>query len=58
MPEPDVDKRFLEDRLDTISRCAKEAVRQEIALLRRLNLPIYAAENGRIVNLNAPPEPV
>ena len=55
MPEPEVDKRFLQDRLDTISRCAKEAIRREVELLRKLQLPIYVAENGRIIDLNAPP---
>jgi hypothetical protein len=55
MREPEVDKRFLQDRLDTISRCAKEAIRREVELLRKLQLPIYVAENGRIIDLNAPP---
>ncbi len=54
MREPEVDKRFLESRLDTIARCAKEAIRREIELLRKLELPIYAAEDGKIVDLNAP----
>lgn len=54
MPEPEVDKRFLESRLDTISRCAKEAIRREIEVLHKLGLPIYVAEDGRIVDLNVP----
>ena len=52
MREREVDQQFLETRLDTIARCAKEAIRREIELLRKLKLPIYVAEDGRIVDLN------
>jgi hypothetical protein len=54
MREPEVDQRFLESRLDTMARCAKEAIRREIELLRKLELPIYVAEDRRVVDLNAP----
>lgn len=57
MPDPEVEMRFLQSRLDTMSRCAKEAIRREIELLRKLQLPIYVAENGRIIDLNALREP-
>ena len=46
---------ILNDRLDTVSRCAKEAIRREVELLRKLRLPIYVAENGRVIDVNAPP---
>jgi len=52
MQEPEVDQQFLESRLDTIARCAKEAIRREIELLRKLQLPIYVAEDGKVVDLN------
>ena len=55
MREPEASKRFLQNRLDTISRCAKEAIRREVELLRKHQLPIYVAENGRTIDLNAPP---
>lgn len=55
MPETEAERQFLDKRLDTISWCAKEAVRREVEKLRARNLPIYVAENGKVVDLNSRP---
>lgn len=41
-------------RLDQIEDGLREAIRREVARLRRLGLPVYVAENGRVVERPAP----
>ena len=36
-------------RLDQIEDGLREAIRREVARLRRLGLPVYVADNGRVV---------
>ena len=45
-----VDHDFLEKRLDAICEGLKEGVRREVARLRKLGLPIYVSENGKVVD--------
>jgi len=40
---------LLEKRLDDIADGLREAIRREVARLRRLGLPVYVAENGRVI---------
>ena len=50
MPRSDIDPKFLRERLLAISEGLKEGIRREVARLRRLGLPIYVADNGKVVN--------
>lgn len=52
---------FLDRESDAICEGLRVAVDREVAILRREGLPIYVAENGRVVDLQergraAPPE--
>ena len=49
--------RALERRLEEIEAGLREGVRREVARLRRLGLPVYVAENGRIVERPEPRAP-
>jgi hypothetical protein len=49
----DADTQFLHDRLETIASGLKEAVRREVRRLREQGLPVYVAENGKVVARNA-----
>ena len=51
MQRKDIDRKFLEERLDAISKGLKEGVRREVERLTDLGLPIYVADNGRVVDL-------
>lgn len=55
MHSKDVDRQFLEDRLRAISEGLKEGVRREVARLTELGLPIYVADNGKVIDLQAKP---
>ncbi len=50
MHNEEVDQSFLEDRLRTIGEGLKEGIRREVCRLKELGLPIYVAENGRVVD--------
>ena len=54
MVRPKVDPEFLERRLDQIAEGLREGIRREVERLRKAGLPIYVAEDGKIVDLNAP----
>jgi biotin operon repressor len=45
----------LDRQLDEICDGFREAVAREVETLRREGLPIYVAENGRVVNLQEKP---
>jgi len=45
----DPDARFLRKRLETISEGLKEGVRREVRRLREKGLPVYVADNGKVV---------
>lgn len=55
--ELDPEAAILEKRLDQIAEGLREAIRREVARLRRLGLPVYVAENGRVVERPEPPAP-
>lgn len=40
---------ILARRVEQIEDGLREAIRREVARLRRLGLPVYVAENGRVV---------
>ncbi|MCP3905995.1 MAG: hypothetical protein GY715_20415 [Planctomycetes bacterium] len=44
-PEREIRRR----RLDEIERGLREGIRREVERRRRLGLPVYVAENGRVV---------
>lgn len=44
------DSAFLGKRLDAICEGLKEAIRREVQRLRRLNLPVYVAGDGKVVS--------
>ena len=46
---------FLHDRLDAISEGLKEAIRREVRRLRDQGLPVYVADNGKVVASPPPP---
>lgn len=50
----DPEAEILKRRLDQIEEGLREGIRREVARLRRLGLPVYVAENGRVVER---PEP-
>ena len=50
MPRSDVDPTYLQKRLDVICEGLKEAVRREVQRLRDLGLPVFVADNGRVVS--------
>ncbi len=58
MNHSDVERRFLEQRLEAISAGLKEGVRREVQRLRELGLPIYVIRDGKVVDLQGeqPPE--
>jgi len=41
---------FLDHRLEQIRTGAAEAIRREVAELRRLGLPVWVSENGHVVD--------
>jgi hypothetical protein len=51
MHRKDIDHNFLEERLDAISEGLKEGIRREVERLAGLGLPIFIADNGRVVDL-------
>ncbi len=44
------DPAFLGKRLDAICEGLKEAIRREVRRLRELELPVYIADDGKIVS--------
>ena len=50
MHSENVDRSFLEERLRAIGEGLKEGVRREIMRLTELGLPIYVADNGRVID--------
>lgn len=46
----------LDRELDEICEGFSEAIDREVETLRREGLPIYVAENGRVVNLQDKPD--
>lgn len=56
MHRKDIDQKFLEERLDAISRGLKEGIRCEVQRLTDLGLPIFVAENGHIVDRQTKPQ--
>lgn len=55
MDRKNIDQKFLEERLEAISKGLKEGVRREVERLTKLGLPIFVAENGRVVDRQANP---
>ncbi|MFQ5472786.1 MAG: hypothetical protein ACE5FA_07880 [Dehalococcoidia bacterium] len=55
MTPNDVDPTYLEKRLDAICDGLKEGVRREVRRLRRLGLPVYVADNGKVVSRTVDP---
>ena len=51
-----IDQKFLEERLEAISKGLKEGVRREVERLTRLGLPIFVADNGHVVDRRTTPE--
>lgn len=51
-----VDPEFLRQRLEIIGEALEEAIRREVARLRKLGLPVYVSRNGSVVAL-PPDEP-
>ncbi len=51
MSHSEAERRFLQQRLEAICAGLKEGVRREVRRLRELGLPIYVAENGKVVDL-------
>ncbi len=49
------DSDFLHERLVAIGEGLKEGVRREVRRLRQLGLPIYVADNGRVVDRQTTP---
>ena len=49
-----VDPAFLQQRLDTICDGFKKAIRREVRRLHEQGLPVYVAENGKVVIRPAP----
>ncbi len=47
----ETEERVLDKQLDEICEGLQEAVDREVATLQREGLPIYVAENGRVVDL-------
>ncbi len=45
---------LLDKRLDDICEGFTEAIEREVEALQREGLPIYVAENGKVVDLQAP----
>lgn len=50
-----LEERALDKQLDEICKGMQEAIQREVKTLRREGMPIYVAENGRIVNLQEQP---
>lgn len=55
MKDSDARAAFLRKRLDDISEGLKEGIRREIKHLEEQGLPIYVAENGKVVDLQKAP---
>ncbi len=53
MHRKDLDQKFLEERLDAISKGLKEGVRREVERLTKLGLPIFVADNGHVVAIGS-----
>jgi hypothetical protein len=53
-PKDDADAQALKQQLEGIEEGLREAIRREVARLRRLGLPAYVEEDGRVVER---PEP-
>ena len=53
--KPNNDAEILANRLEQIEEGLREAIRREVARLRQQGLPVYVAENGRVVER---PEPL
>ena len=51
MQPNETEERLLDKQLDEICDGFREAVDREVEALQREGLPIYVAENGRVVDL-------
>ena len=51
MPPSKTEERALDKQLDEICDGFREAIDREVETLRREGLPIYVADNGRVVDL-------
>lgn len=57
MHHKDIDRKFLEERLEAISKGLKEGVRRKVERLTDLGLPIFVADNGHVVDRQTKPHP-
>lgn len=55
MQRSDIDPEFLKKRLEQIAEGLKEGIRREVERLRKLGLPIYVEQNGKIIDLQKNP---
>lgn len=51
----DFDSAFVEKRLTQMAEGLTEAIDREVETLRREGLPIYVAQNGKVVDLQKQP---
>ena len=55
MQRSDIDPEFLKKRLEQIAEGLKEGIRREVERLKRLGLPIYVEQHGKIIDLQKNP---
>ena len=55
MQRSDIDPEFLKKRLEQIAEGLQEGIRREVERLKRLGLPIYVEQHGKIIDLQKNP---
>lgn len=55
MHRKNIDQKFLEERLEAISKGLKEGIRREVERLTELGLPIVVADKGHVVDRQTKP---